>query len=82
MVVRDGLWLCPCCTLGAVNGESCECHDDHDKRVTRGLASFGPHLVPDFDSETGEGHHEFSSRPCDCCGSLAGERHRFAVLGK
>lgn len=57
-----------------------------DARITEiwdGLAGLGKHLVPDFDSETEEGIRDFSSCGCDACGSrLAGEMHRFAVLGE
>jgi hypothetical protein len=54
--------------------------------IEAGLDALGPHLVPDFDLESDDedkrGHREFSSCGCDCCGShLAGEFHRFAVLG-
>ena len=50
--------------------------------IVAGLEKLGPHLVPDYDSETGKGIDEFSSRPCGCCGTrLAGERHDFAILG-
>lgn len=27
-VVRDGLLFCPCCTLMACNGDTCDCGDD------------------------------------------------------
>jgi hypothetical protein len=65
--------------------------------IWAGLEKLGPHLVPDFDTEGEEndegdtvfhtsdgddGHREFSSCGCDACGSrLAGEFHRFAILG-
>lgn len=50
--------------------------------IDAGLARLGPHLVPNYDSETGRGINEFSVYPCGCCGSkLHGERHEFAVLG-
>lgn len=51
--------------------------------VDDGLKRLGPNLVPDFDTETGDGINEFSWRPCSCCRtSLGGSRHRFAVLGE
>ena len=54
-----------------------------EARVVAGVDALGPHLVPDYDTETGEGHREFSRIGCDACGSrLAGEMHRFAVLGE
>jgi hypothetical protein len=56
--------------------------DERQAEIERGLEALGPHLVPDHDSETGDGIDEFSRRPCACCGTrLAGGRHRFAVLG-
>ena len=81
-VVRDDLWLCHDCLHAAVNGEAPQ--EDHQNAATiAGLEELGPHLVPDFDSDTGEGMEEFSRRGCDCCHTgLAGSRHRFAVLGK
>jgi hypothetical protein len=81
-VVQDDLWFCECCTLAAVNGDLCEC-DHHAEEVEAGADEFGPHLVPDFDSETGEGIEEFTRWTCDCCKSpLHGKKHRFAVLGE
>lgn len=82
-VVRDDLWFCDCCSLAAVNGDSCECDDEHDDDVVKGLDDLGPHVVPDFDSNDDEGIEEFSWKECDCCGTrLGGSRHRFAVLGE
>lgn len=92
-IVRDDIWLCSDCTIIAINGDvsglDYQYGRDTDKRdarleeIDRGLDRLGPHLVPDFDSETGEGHEEFSARGCDCCRShLAGELHRFAILGE
>lgn len=82
-VVQDDLWLCPDCTIAAVNGDVSGI--DSDARVAEvwaGLERLGPHLVSDFDSESGEGYREFSRCGCDCCGSpLAGTMYRFAVLG-
>ncbi len=82
-VIRDDLWLCSDCTVYACNGDLSGI--DGDKRaheVEEGVCALGPGLAADFDSETGEGHEEFSHRGCDACGSgLAGESHRFAVLG-
>ena len=80
-IVLDNLYCCTDCTLAAVNGD----YPDDERRareVEKGIAALGPHLVPDFDSNTGEGIKDFSWTACDCCGSpLGGGRHRFAVLG-
>lgn len=57
--------------------------DERMAEIVAGLEALGPHLVPDFDSETGKGIDEFSTRPCGCCGSkLYGGRHDFAILGE
>lgn len=50
--------------------------------IDAGFERLGPQLVPSFDSETGKGINEFSTLPCECCGSkLYGGRHEFAILG-
>ena len=84
IVVQDNLWLCVDCLMFACNGDTTGIDDDkRAKQVTDGVAALGPHLVPDFDSETEEGIRDFSSCGCDACGSrLAGTMHRFAVLGE
>ena len=90
--IRDDLWLCADCTAYACNGDltgiaycglSDEAYEKRAKEVSDGVDTLGPHLVPDFDSETGEGYNEFAAYGCDACESdLAGEFHRFAVLGE
>lgn len=84
ILVQDNLWLCSDCTQVACNGShGMDIPESILANVERGLAELGPHLVPDFDSETGEGMHEFSSRVCDSCKTpLAGYRARFAILGE
>jgi hypothetical protein len=90
-VVQDDIWLCVDCLMAAVNGdftgldysytedEAAERHGE----IVAGLDALGPGLVSDFDAETGDGIEEFSCHGCDCCGSrLAGQLHRFAVLGE
>lgn len=83
IVIRDDLWLCVDCLMLACNGDASGI--ESDARVAEceaGLAELGPHLVPDFDSESGEGIRDFSWHGCDACGSrLGGPSHRFAVLG-
>jgi hypothetical protein len=79
-VVIDDIWFCVDCTMYAVNGDLPE---EGEGDCTEGVNAYGPHLVMDDDSETGEGHLEFSRCRCDACGShLGGERYRFAVLGE
>jgi hypothetical protein len=88
-VVRDDLWLCVDCMLYAVNGDTSGIDDAaREARVVEGVNALGAHLSANWDNdeETGEiteGHREFSRCGCDACGSrLAGEMHRFAVLGE
>jgi hypothetical protein len=66
----------------ACNGDTSGIDDDErEAEVVAGVAGLGPHLVPDFDSETEEGIREFSACGCDSCGShLAGTMHRFNLL--
>jgi len=96
IVVRDDVWLCEDCLFVAVNGDASglDYHYGEEEAAKRlaaieaGLDKLGPHLVPDFDSETGEGiEAEIGARctrqPCACCGDHHhGSRHRFAVLGE
>lgn len=83
-VIADDLWLCTDCLMCAVNGDTSGIESaKREKEVIKAVEEMGPHLVPDFDSETGEGMEEFSWRECDCCGSsLGGSRHRFSILGE
>ena len=96
-IIRDELELCDdCLTIAcsgdysgfdySMNGRGPAAEAKRDARIAEvdaGLARLGPHLVPDFDSETGRGIEEFTSRPCQCCESrLAGSRHNFAILGE
>jgi hypothetical protein len=77
----DDLQLCTDCTIFAVNGDVSGLDEARAKIVEDGVAALGPHLVPNFDSETGDGISDFSHRSCDACHSgLAGGFHRFAVL--
>jgi hypothetical protein len=90
VTVRD-IWLCVDCLVASVNGDTSGVAYDHERdpfgtkrlrAIGKGLTKLGPHLVPDYDSETEDGIREFSRCGCDCCGSgLAGTFHRFAVLG-
>lgn len=67
-IVQDNLFLCADCTQVACNGpRGLDIPEDRLAEVERGLKSLGPHLVPDFDSETNDGLREFSSVTCDSC---------------
>lgn len=89
-VLYDDLWFCVDCTIAACNGDFSgldyyygDAADTRQSEIVDGLAAWGPHLVPDFDSNEAEGILEFVRGSCDCCNSpLAGSRHRFAVLGE
>lgn len=87
-IVQDNLQLCDDCLFAAVNDDysgldySYKPEDAEQRKlaIQEGLNELG-WLVPNYDSETGDGIKEFSSHACDCCGThLAGQRHRFAVL--
>lgn len=85
-IVRDGLWLCVDCLMAAVNGDVSGIESrERVAAVDTGLSKLGRLLVPDFDSESGDGCEEFMRAPlggCACCSStLAGTFHRFAILG-
>lgn len=89
-VIADDLWLCSDCLFAAVNDDytgldyyySPKDAEKKEQEIREGLVRLGPNLVYNADSETGEGIREFSSTPCNCCGThLAGSRERFAILG-
>lgn len=94
-VIRDDIWLCTDCLMIAVNGDASglDYHYDSETAEKRladiemGLNALGPHLVPDFDSDSGEGCEEeigawVTRKECDCCRDYHhGSRHRFAILG-
>jgi len=82
-VIRDDLWFCVDCMFYAVNGDlPTDSTPEEDARIESGASKLGPNVVPDFDTETDEGHEDFARYGCDCCGSrLAGEMYRFAILG-
>lgn len=82
-VVKDDLLLCLDCMIAAVNGDVTGIEsEERVAAVWAGLEKAGPRLVPNFDSESGDGVEEFSWRGCWCCETkLGGSRYRFAVLG-
>lgn len=73
-------WLCDDCTIWVVNADSSGMDDDRAQEVMDAVADLGTHLVPHFDSSTGEGIEEFSGDNCECCGAFPGSRNRFATL--
>ncbi len=89
-IVKDDLWLCQDCVIYAVNGDltgvDYYLSGDAAKRrcldIEAGVERFGANLVPNYDSESGEGIEEFSLKQCDGCRcKLAGSRYSFAILG-
>jgi len=83
-VIQDGLYLCSDCTMVACNGSyGADITPEQLKATEDGLAKLGRNLVPDFDSETGDGLETWSSVRCASCGTRdAGYRARFAILGE
>lgn len=90
-VIEDDIWLCSDCLIPAVNDDysgldyyySEPESTQHMRTIQAGLTRLGPHLVPAFDSETGEGIKEFSRTTCACCNTgFAGTRYEFAILGE
>jgi hypothetical protein len=83
-IIQDNLWLCTDCLIYAVNGDTSGIESpEREREVVEGVNALGPHLVPDYDVETEDGILGFTRRQCDACGTrLAGERHRFAILGE
>jgi hypothetical protein len=81
-VIDDDLWLCDDCTIYAANGDTSGIEGDkREREVVKGVNALGPNLVPNFDSDTGEGIRDFTWRKCDACNSnLGGSRTRFALL--
>lgn len=80
-VKRYDVYLCSDCMQVASNGANGIELADRSATI-EGIKALGPHLVPDFDSETRDGLREFSNVPCSACRTkLAGYRARFAILG-
>lgn len=81
-IIRDDLWLCHDCHFAAAGVDETIVDQGQAKATEDGLIALGPNLVPDYNSETGDGCDQFSHRRCECCGSrLGGSRHRYAVIG-
>ena len=74
---------CPFCLSEADASHGALSRADAKQRaIETGLEKLRPHLVPDFDGETGRGCNIFSSRACDCCQEWrSGSRYNFAILG-
>lgn len=82
-VVQDGLWLYKDCTYVACNGSHGMDLPAHERARLEMAVNRIPHLVPSFNSETGEGLLEFSGIRCETCGTTAASyRAEFVQLGE
>lgn len=81
-IIEDGIFLCSDCTVVACNGAHGVELANLDA-IVNGLYALGSHLVPAFDSETGNGISVFSRARCRACGTTdTGYRAEFAKLGE
>lgn len=83
-VTHDDLWLCEHCHMAA-SGEDVTILDQNQAKATEdGLARFAQlgHLVPDSDSNTGNGSDVLTTTRCACC-KVRGQGlfNRYAILG-
>lgn len=81
-VVNDEIWVCSECMIWLVNGDVSGVEDAaRVEAIQAGERALGEHIVSNFSE--GEGEDEFSTAPCECCGtSLHGARYRMAQLGE
>jgi len=80
MEVTKELELCNLCALAAINDDTSGLPEAMVSAINEGLSRLGPHLVPSFDFDSGEGVG-FGPQPCACCNSaLWGARYLFATL--
>lgn len=67
------LFICDDCAIAAVNNDYTGMDDETATRVADGIRTIGEaygHIVLCSDPETGDyERHEFSRRPCECCGT-------------
>lgn len=78
-IIVDNLVFCTDCTIAAVNDDFSGIEDDQQYAdIMTGLERLGKIGAV---YHAGQEPDEFSSRPCDCCGSrLAGSREYFIIL--
>ena len=78
-IIIDNLVFCTDCTIAAANGDLSGIEDDQQYAdTTTGLERLGKISAV---YHAGQEPDEFSTRPCDCCGSrLAGSRDYFIIL--
>lgn len=83
-IVSDSVYVCADCIMVIANGDysGLDVDDNADDRaaeIDAGLDKLteSGHVA----AGDGEQDREFSSRPCDCCGThLAGSRHHCVIL--
>ena len=84
MTVKDEILVCVDCTQAIANDDYTGLDYYYDekesakreKAIRRGIAELGGYASINSDI-----HEEFSSSPCECCGShLAGERFGATIL--
>jgi hypothetical protein len=80
-------WLCDCCTLAAVNGETCDDHGDGEPLdAFEAPGDSDGWLTPGWDSDDDgptDGYLEFTNTGCDGChenASKGGSLYRFHVF--
>lgn len=83
-LVADGVMVCTDCIMVIANGDysGLDFYDDADDRAAEVDAGLDK-LSESGAVTAGDSEHdrEFSSRPCDCCGTLlAGHRHHCIIL--
>jgi len=88
-VDRDELWLCADCFMIVETGDDSALDHYYNEQgakerreaISKGLEKLGPHLVPDNNSETGEGQEDYYCAKCACCDKyMPGHYQRYATL--
>lgn len=84
-VIQDNLWLCEDCHMAASGCDVTIVDQAQAKATEEGLARLAEdgRLMPDSDSETGDGCDVLMSTRCNCCNVLHvhGFHNRYALLG-
>jgi hypothetical protein len=79
---RPELWLCADCVIVCENGHADDITDERQTEIEEAIEALqkdGKTLASNNSED--EGRDEFSSSPCDCCGSrLGGSRERYTLI--
>jgi hypothetical protein len=85
-VTHDDLWLCEDCHMAASGADVTIIDQAQAKATENGLARLAEdgYLVPDRNSDTGDGCDVLMSARCSCCNvlHLHGLHNRYAILGE